>query len=424
MGQGRVAATAIANADAIVSPPLHGLRMSDPSAPNPVSRSPWPLAALVLGAAAALASVPSVPPAEFAPVPVDAGMARAAPARFESLALPAPHPACHAASLAARPGGGVLVAWFSGTREGAKDVEILFAEVSAEGELERSWKALDRGGLASLLGRSIRKLGNPSVAILPNGTVHLFVTSVSVGGWSGSAVNLLASRDGGEPGSWAARRLVLTPFFNLSTLVKAPPLALGDGSIEGWRGWGLPAYHEFTVTAGRWFRIDDRFRVVDGTSMPQPVEAMQPAVVALDGRRAVAALRDGLGGTGRVRWSVTTDGGATWEQAPARDLANPNSTVAMTALPDGSLLFAGNPVERGRAPLTLFRSRDSGATWTSVATVAASRTGRSEFSYPSLAVDELGTIWLAYTEQRKLIRLHRFTLAWLDEAERTGGGGR
>lgn len=404
--------------------PLPGARMPELPAPNPARRSPWPLAALAVGTAAALASVPASRPVEFAPPPTDAEAARAAPARRDTLAMPAPHASCHAASLAARPGGGVLVAWFSGSREGAKDVEILCANVSPDGELERWWKALDRAELRSLVGRSIRKLGNPSVAILPNGTIHLFVTSVSVGGWSGSAVNMLSSRGEGEPGTWAGRRLVLSPFLNFSTLVKAPPV-LVVGEDGEWAGWGLPAYHEFTTTEGRWVRIDDRsFRVIDVAPMPQPVQAMQPAVVAIDARRAVAALRDGSEVEGRVRWSVTADGGATWDAADARDVANPNAAVALATLPDGSLLLAANPLERGRSTLALFRSRDDGATWTPVATVATSRTGASEFSYPSLAVDDRGTIWFAYTEQRRLIRLHRFTLAWLDEAERDGGGVR
>jgi predicted neuraminidase len=86
--------------------------------------------------------------------------------------------------------------------------------------------------------------------------------------------------------------------------------------------------------------------------------------------------------------------------------------------------MAANPLVRGRATLALFRSRDRGSTWTRVATIATSRTGASEFSYPSLAVDERGTVWFAYTEQRKLIRLHHFTLAWLDESERGAGGPR
>jgi predicted neuraminidase len=387
--------------------------------------SPWPLVALALGTAAAIASVAMrpPPPARFVPPRIDEAAARAAPARTGSITMPAPHPSCHAASLAPRPGGGVLVAWFAGSREGAKDVEILFANVSPEGELERSWKALDRAELRSLVGRSIRKIGNPSVAILPNGTIHLFVTSVSVGGWSGSSVNLLSSRGEGEPGSWAGRRLVLSPFLNFSTLVKAPPIAMDGGDGE-WSGWGLPAYHEFITTEGLWVRIDESFRVVDAAPMPQPVAALQPAAVAIDAASAVAALRDGSDDEGRVRWSSTGDGGVTWDEAPARDLANPNAAVALATLPDGSLLMAANPLERGRATLALFRSRDRGSTWTRVATIATSRTGASEFSYPSLAVDERGTVWFAYTEQRKLIRLHHFTLAWLDESERGAGGPR
>lgn len=379
--------------------------------------------ALALGTASAIAGVSlrPPPPPRFVVPQVDEAAARAAPARTASITLPASHPACHAASLAPRPGGGVLVAWFAGSREGAKDVEILFAKVSPEGELERSWKALDRAELRSLVGRSIRKLGNPSVAILPNGTIHLFVTSVSVGGWSGSAVNFLSSRGEGEPGSWAGRRLVLSPFFNLSTLVKAPPIAMA-GADGGWSGWGLPAYHEFLSTEGLWVRMDEGFRVIDAVPMPQPVPALQPAAVALDATRAVAASRDASEADRRVRWATTVDVGGTWTSAPARDVPNPNSAVALAALPDGSLLLAANPVPEDRELLGLLRSRDGGSTWTKVADIARSRTGASEFSYPSLAVDGLGTVWLAYTEQRKVIRLHRFTHAWLDEAERAAGG--
>jgi len=388
--------------------------MSVSREPSPPRRRPWPLVALALGTAAALVDLRPAGPPRLAVPAFDAEAVRSASARFDTLTLPAPHASCHAASLAPRPGGGVLVAWFSGSREGAKDVEILFAEVSPQGSVERSWSGLDRTELSRLVGRSIRKLGNPSIAVLPNGTIHLFVTSVSVGGWSGSAVNLLASRDAGQPGTWAGRRLVLSPFLNFSTLVKAPPIMMvrEDGA---WAGWGLPAYHEFTTTEGRWVRLDDRFRTVDVAPMPQPVQAMQPAAVALGAERAVAALRDGSDEAGRVRWSVTSDGGRTWDEAPARDIANPNAAVALAALPDGSLLLAANPIERGRESLALRRSFDAGSTWEPVVTLATSRTGASEFSYPSLAVDGQGTVWLAYTEQRKVIRLSRFTLAWLDE---------
>jgi predicted neuraminidase len=188
-----------------------------------------------------------------------------------------------------------------------------------------------------------------------------------------------------------------------------------------WVGWGLPAYHEFITTEGRWVRIDERFRTVDVAAMPQSVQAMQPAAVAIDAERAVAALRDGSDAEGRVRWSVTTDGGRTWDEAPARDIANPNAAVAMAALPDGSLLLAANPTERRRSSLALLRSFDDGSTWKPVVTLATSRTGVSEFSYPSLAVDERGVVWLSYTEQRKVIRLSRFTLAWLDDVAHGGG---
>jgi predicted neuraminidase len=50
----------------------------------------------------------------------------------------------------------------------------------------------------------------------------MHVVSVSYGGWSGSAINQLVSDDGGH--TWpGARRLILSPLFNLSTLVRNQP---------------------------------------------------------------------------------------------------------------------------------------------------------------------------------------------------------
>jgi len=68
------------------------------------------------------------------------------------------------------------------------------------------------------LRRYVRKLGNPVAGRDRAGRLCLFFVSVSVGGWAGSAINLMVSEDEGE--TWGPpRRLVASPFFNISTLV-------------------------------------------------------------------------------------------------------------------------------------------------------------------------------------------------------------
>ena len=48
------------------------------------------------------------------------------------------------------------------------------------------------------LGRAIRKVGNAVLFPDQHGTVWLVYVTVTVGGWSGSALNVKSSRDGGR----------------------------------------------------------------------------------------------------------------------------------------------------------------------------------------------------------------------------------
>jgi predicted neuraminidase len=88
--------------------------------------------------------------------------------------------------------------------------------------------------------RLVHTVGNPVVFRHPDGEYWLIYVTVSVGGWSGSALNLMRSADGLIWGP--SRRLVTSPFLNLSTLDKAPPLFRSDGLVA------LPAYHEMITT--------------------------------------------------------------------------------------------------------------------------------------------------------------------------------
>lgn len=372
------------------------------------------LAALTVALVAAFWRAGAPPLPRFA-VPAkattDAATAREAPeCRF--LALPTAAHAAHASMLTAAPDGSVLAAWFTGSREGATDVVIQFARLRG-GAVEESWTALTRPQLQAMVGRVVRKLGNPVPWFDAAGRLHLFVVSVSYGGWSGSAVNHLQSEDGGR--TWStARRLVLAPFLNLSTLVRNPPVPLADG------GLGLPAYHEFIHKHGLWVRLGPDGRVLQATRMPPAAGgALQPAVVPVPGpgaaTDALAVLRTAAHGP--INTARTTDGGLGWTGPGELGIPNPDSGTSMIALSDGSLLMAANPLQAGRNELRLFRSVDGGATWKPSRTVERSTDPKAEFSYPALAQDADGTVHLSWTWMRKSIRVASFTPAWLDAAD-------
>jgi predicted neuraminidase len=372
----------------------------------PRSRSVLPLVAMLAGLVLAAQRAPDLRRRDAAFAFEAAAAARVPESRAigtgtdaAAIDLPNPDPSAHASTMAMLPNGDLLVAWFAGAREGARDVSIRMARLR-DGAVADAWQALTVPELQRQVHRVVRKLGNPLLFTAADGTVHLFVVSVSYGGWSGSAVNHLRSSDDGR--TWGhARRLVLAPFLNLGTLVRAPALPMRDGSI------GLPAYHEFVRKWGVWVLLDPDGRVRSVSTMPAEERSLQPAVAPRDDRRATAVLRRGSGASARVLRSSTEDGGATWSPCEPTDVANPDAGVALLRCADGALLMAANPLERGRHVLALLRSDDDGVTWRHLQDIERGAEG-DEFSYPTLIAAPDGTIHLSYTHGRRFVRVRSF----------------
>ena len=366
--------------------------------------------AFVLALGAAFWRIPAAPAPAFAPPAEMPGAAQAAalPPFFASAMLPQAAASAHAATLTLLPDGRLAAAWFAGSREGAADVTIWLSRLDRQG-WSKPQAIANRESTAGALLTNVRKLGNP-VLHTDGQRVHLWFVSVALGGWAGSSLNHMVSEDGGDTWSKPAK-LVTSPFLNISTLVRTPPLPLADGGV------GLPAYHEFIAKHGEWLRLDAAGQVLDKTRMAHPVRALQPAVAALDERRALALLRDAGPGPGRVRVATTRDAGLTWEtggeQGDDLPLPNPNASVALLRLASGRLLLAGNG-EDGRTHLHLWVSADEGRHWQRARTVESAPDGGAEFSYPALVLGRDGRIHLAYTWRRQGIKHASFSEAWLD----------
>lgn len=366
--------------------------------------SPWlPSALFVAALAAALVRSPWPDDPVFVPPP--AAAASSLPAEFSTELLPNAVPSAHAATLAQLPDGRIAAAWFAGSREGAADVAIWFSTQEPTGWASpRPIAQREETARAALA--HVRKLGNP-VLCADRAGLHLWHVSAAVGGWAGSSINHRLSTDGGA--TWSApERLPTSPFFNISTLVRTPPLPLADG------GLGLPAYHEFVGKHGEWLRLSADGRIVDKVRLSQERPTLQPAAVALDRQRALAWLRDAGPGPGRVRAAASHDGGRSWEPLPPLPLGNPNSSLAALRLPSGRLLLAGNP-GAGRQSLMLWLSEDEGRSWKPARSAETAVDPGAEFSYPALLLARDGRIHLAWTWRREAIRHAVFTEAWLLE---------
>jgi len=358
----------------------------------------------------------------------------------------------HAPSLVELADGRLRAFWFSGSREGAPDVVIrsaLFDPKSGRWGAEQT--VVDRAGTQRALQRYVKKLGNPVAERAADGTLHLYYVTVSLGGWAGSSITTISSADGGA--SWGpARRLITSPFLNLSTLVKGMPFHYADGTI------GLPVYHEFLGKFGELLRLDAGGAVLDKQRLSAGRKALQPVVLVQDAERAQVLMRHGDGGANRVIGSATRDAGRHWAPAADTALANPNAAVSGVALADGTLLAVLNDIEANRDALSLVASSDGGASWRTLHTLEDQQASRErladpvayaagvktqalasdasltnaaafaessaqhmcvaqrcsfEFSYPYLILTARGDAQLVYTWNRSFIKHVEFSRAWL-----------
>ena len=336
------------------------------------------LAALMLAAAFALAGWKMLnrPPApNFATVARQAAVSVNAPSGFPALAATAspqqqrspdgsfrfdaqfvssaPGQAVHAASVVELHDGRLRAVWFSGSREGAGDVAIKTSVMDAA---NLRWSAettlFDRQHIQRGVWRYVKKLGNPVIARMPDDSLVLWMVNVSMGGWAGSSITWLRSTDEGL--TWSVpRRLVTSPFLNISTLVKGAPIFYQNGQI------GLPVYHEFVSKFAEILRISPRGELIDKIRIPGSQTSLQPVVLVAGPERAQVYMRSGQ--STAVMTAATGDAGRTWSATRATTWPNPDSALAGVVSKTGPQWLALNPNPQNRETLALLQSGTEGS---------------------------------------------------------------
>ncbi|MFN5757303.1 MAG: exo-alpha-sialidase [Planctomycetia bacterium] len=216
----------------------------------------------------------------------------------------------HCPSICELPAGGLACVWYAGSREAVRDVSLYLAE-SPSREPASSASAwgiprlvIDRDRAVADLDRFVDKVGNAVLFPDASGRLWLVYVTIGVGGWSGSSLNACFSTDGGKTFS-RSQRLSLSPFFNVSELVRAAPVLLDSGEIA------LPVYHECIGKFPEvvWLRPEGDRLVARKSRMAGGRSLLQPAIVPIGGTEAVAFLRD-HGPARRLVEQRTRDGGA------------------------------------------------------------------------------------------------------------------
>lgn len=318
-------------------------------------------------------------------------------------------PSVHAATLVNLPGGDIGAFWFGGSREGGMDVEIWFARYDQQtGKFSPARSVMSRQLLAEQLGRYIKKLGNPAAILDENGRVWLFFVSVSVGGWATSSINFITSDDGGKTWS-SARRLVTSPFFNVSTLVRNPPVLLTDG------GFALPVYHELAGKFAEILLVAPNGEIRNKTRVTWGRDALQPSLAAISESRGAVFMRYAGDPPMHMQFSSTRDAGRHFSRPRPLELPNADNSVAAAALPEANgFWIVYNSSETGRSALSIAVADRDVSMIVPIHDLESADSG--EFSYPAITTDIHGHHHVAWTDNRQSIKHLVFDDNWLTQA--------
>jgi predicted neuraminidase len=304
----------------------------------------------------------------------------------------------HSPTLTRLSNGDLLALWFAGSDEGKPDVKIWQSKCH-DGVWEIAHPVVSPELISKETRRYVRKVGNPVVYRTDDGILHLFVVT-AIGGWAASSLNELDSYDEGK--TWQnARRLVLTPFFDLSTLCRTSPVALKDG------GFYLPVYHESIRDYPEILRFDSAGNFVNQIRMTSHNDVLQPSIVPLNKQKAYAFFRNNGNDPKILYRQQTNNCGLEWGSLEATNLTNPNSSLVVKEILPGKFLMVHNPNDRCKIALS---TSNDGINWQEIYTLD-NMTGES-FSYPAIYVhDDITDILYSWKKQK--IKHVKLNLAWL-----------
>jgi predicted neuraminidase len=294
----------------------------------------------------------------------------------------APFAEAHASTIVAA-AGGLVCAWFGGTREGAPDVAVWLATAGPGGSFgppRRVAVAADGRGAPVAC-------WNPVLHRLSDGRLLLFWREgPSPRRWSSQ---LAVSRDDGS--TWGAAEALPAGFLGP---IRSKPLTLADGTLlcpssTETLGWRAHIERHDPRTGGWTF--------VQHLNRPWAMLAIQPTLLD-HGRGRLQALCRTRHGVIAESWSE--DGGGRWSPLRLTALANPNSAIDAVTLADGRHALVYNPSARARTPLVLALA-DDGRSWRDVATLDD---GQGELSYPAVVQAPDGLLHVTWTWRRRRIR--------------------
>ena len=303
---------------------------------------------------------------------------------YEHYLVPAKNrfPMSHAPYLADLSGHRLIVIWFSGSREWAKDVNLLSAVYHRD---TGKWESIT--SLVSEIGYSI---GNCVALQDGAGKLHLWYVRTK-GYWhEGEIVHMV----------WPDLKLG----FSSKTVVELP---------QGWLVRGRPVKRGGMVYMPVYDEVNNvsavycQDMVTEAGELMESMEAegglIHPTLVEIGDAEFRCFMRNPWA-PNRIHYAYSMDKGATWSRPNPTELPNPNSGIDVTVLSGNRLLCAYNDSDKQRYPLSLAVSETAGMDWKKVCDLERQQ---DEFSYPSL-FSSGREVYLAYTYKRESIKFVQF----------------
>ena len=294
---------------------------------------------------------------------------------------------CHASTVLETLDGGLLVAYFAGTREGADDVCIWISKFK-----DGKWSNPRIAASATMTQEKPAPCWNPVLFRNSDNSITLFFKQS--GNWHNWRGMQTISKDEGQ--TWSTPE-PLAPKGNFGP-IKNKPARVGKRII-------LPASDEFSADDWRvyfWLSDDDgkTWTRTPYVNQKDEIGGIQPSIL-IHKNGDLQAIGRTPRDIGFVYQTWSRDGGKTWSKLASTGLPNPNSGTDAVTLQDGRHLLVYNHTQNWkiRSPLNVAISSD-GMRW-QPALVLEDATG--EFSYPAVVQRKDGLVDITYTNRRKTI---------------------
>ncbi|WP_430734577.1 exo-alpha-sialidase [Helicobacter suis] len=316
---------------------------------------------------------------------------------------PPPVKSVHSATLSALSNDYLLAAYFGGSAEGLSDVKIYANLYSIKTQTwQKAFALLSAPELSKLANVYVKILGNP-VLFTQHNRLYLFVVGVSLGGWATSRIYMLVSNITPPFHFSLLQILPLSPFLNISHLVRTAVLPTTDG------GFVLPTYHELAHKFPLLLKFDTQDRLQLLIKPNTLKQQLQPTLAPYKSC-ALMALRSYKT---QQFYTQTCKTPLQWNLPHLSNLHNYDNSIVLFNANHTLYLLYNQPLKNSNNPRSaLYLAKFKDGYFSPLTILDSSLKG--EVSYPAV-LNFNNQIHVLYTKERKAIMHLSFNLGYLKQ---------